>query len=212
MFTWWESLSIVSQIFVCIAAPATLVLLIQTVMMFIGIGDDAADGLDSVEILSEGSIADGDGVFGEDIVEVDADVSGLDGLRIFTVRGIVAFMVVFGWVGLVLDRAGVKLWISLPAAVASGFVMMLILALLMRWVMSLRNDGNIDNRNALGTSGTVYLTVPAARSGTGKVNVLIQGSYVERDAVTDESQPIPTGMEIVVIGISGQTTLVVKRK
>ncbi len=212
MFAWWESLSIVSQVFVCIAAPATLVLLIQTVMMFLGIGDDASDGLDSVEILSEGSIADGDGVFGEDVVEVDTDISGLDGLRIFTVRGIVAFMVVFGWVGLVLDRAEVKLWISLLVAAVSGFAMMLILALLMRWVMSLRNDGNIDNRNAVGTSGTVYLTVPAARSGTGKVNVLIQGSYVERDAVTDESQPIPTGMEIVVIGISGQTTLVVKRK
>ena len=45
-----------------------------------------------------------------------------------------------------------------------------------------------------------------------EVNILLQGTYVERDAVTDENDPIVTGAEIVVVGISGQTTLVVKRK
>ena len=90
--------------------------------------------------------------------------------------------------------------------------MMYIIAALMRGVMKLRNDGNIDNKNALGTSGKVYLAIPPSRSGEGKVNVLLQGSYVEREAVTDENEAIPTGAEIVVTGISGQTTLVVKRK
>ena len=78
--------------------------------------------------------------------------------------------------------------------------------------MKLRNDGNLDNKNALGTSGRVYLTVPPSRSGEGKVNVLLQGSYVELEAVTDEIEAIPTGTEVVVTGISGQTTLVVKKK
>ena len=41
---------------------------------------------------------------------------------------------------------------------------------------------------------------------------MLQGSYVERDAVTDDEETIPTGSEVVVIGLSGQTTLVVKRK
>ena len=76
----------------------------------------------------------------------------------------------------------------------------------------LRSDGNLDNRNALGVSGKVYLTVPAKRGGEGKVNILLQGSYVERNAVTDEAEPLTTGSEIVVIGLSGQSTLVVKRK
>ena len=58
----------------------------------------------------------------------------------------------------------------------------------------------------------MYLTVPASRSGEGKVNVLLQGSYVEREAVTDEDTPLPTGAEVIVVGVSGQTTLVVKRK
>jgi hypothetical protein len=41
---------------------------------------------------------------------------------------------------------------------------------------------------------------------------MLQGAYVERNAVTDEAESIPTGSEIIVVGISGQTSLVVKRK
>jgi membrane protein implicated in regulation of membrane protease activity len=78
--------------------------------------------------------------------------------------------------------------------------------------MKLRSDGNADNRNAVGTAGKVYLTIPPSRSGEGKVQVMLQGSYVERNAVTDDTDAIPTGSEIIVVGVSGQTDLVVRRK
>lgn len=201
MLVWWESLSLASQIFACVAIPATIVLLIQTVLMLVGIGLEA-DG---------GDIAIGDSV-DADAPEFDVDLEGMDALRIFSIRGIIAFLVVFGWVGFVMDGANVRLLITVPVAAVSGFAMMLVLALLMRTVMRLRNDGNLDNKNALGVSGRVYLTIPPERKGEGKVNVLLQGTYVERDAVTDEENSIPTGCEIVVVGLSGQTTLVVKRK
>ena len=199
MIQWWNSLGLASQIFYCVAIPSTLVLLIQTVLLFLGIGDDGGDDL------PDGAIdADGDGL--------PDDVAGFEGLRVFTLRGIIAFLVVFGWVGVAMDAASVKLLITLPVAFLCGAVMMLALAFLIRSVMRLRSDGNADNRNAIGTSGKVYLTVPPSRTGEGKVQLMLQGSFVERNAVTDESEPIPTGCEVVVIGISGQTDLVVKRK
>ena len=219
MFEWWDSLSVISQVFACIAIPATLIMLIQTVMMLIGFDSDSADGADGLDfgemdIDSDIELSDTDGIFGDGILEADTDLdpTGLTDLRIFSVRGIIAFLVVFGWVGVVLDIAGVMFGITLLVATVCGFAMMVLLAVLMRAVMKLRSDGNIDNRNALGVSGKVYLTIPAARTGEGKVNILVQGAYVEREAVTDEAEPIPTGCEIVVIGLSGQTTLVVKRK
>ena len=89
---------------------------------------------------------------------------------------------------------------------------MLLLAFLMKAVMKLRSDGNIDNKNAIGTSGKVYLTIPPARSGEGKVQIMLQGSFVEVNAVTDDETAIPTGAEIVVVAVSGQTDLVVRRK
>ena len=210
MIVWWNSLETALKIFYCVAIPATLVLLVQTVLMFFGFGEDAdadvdadgsADTLDNVE-----------GVFGEN--EVSDVESGFDteGLRIFTLRGIVAFFVVFGGVGVVMLAAEIHLAITMCVAAVSGFAMMLALAFLMRALLKLRNNGNIDNRNAVGTAGKVYLTIPPARSGAGKVQILLQGSLVERSAVTDEESEIPTGCEIVVVSVSSGTDLVVRRK
>ena len=108
--------------------------------------------------------------------------------------------------------AGVPLVITGPVAAICGFFMMVFLAVLMKLVMKLRSDGNLDNRNAIGTAGKVYLTIPAERRGEGKVQIMLQGSFVERNAVTDDAEAIPTGSEIVVVGVSGVTTLIVRRK
>lgn len=209
---WWGAMGMTEQVFTCIAIPFTFILLIQTIMMFIGMGDDG-DGLgddmpDAGEIGNDVS----DGVFGDTEAPDIEDVSGLDGLRIFTVRGIVAFFVVFGWVGAALAAAGAKIYVSIPVSAVCGFAMMLLLSILLRAVMKLRSDGNVDNRNAVGVSGRVQLTIPPARSGEGKVHVMLQGTYVERDAITDEENAISTGAEIVVVGVSGQTTLIVRKK
>ena len=212
---WWSNLGIVLQIFYCIAIPATLVLLIQTVMMFIGIGDDGdgiGDGEMDVDDISDVSDDVSDGVFGEDSVSDTPDESGFGGLRVFTLRGIIAFFVVFGWVGVVMLEAGVHLGITLPVASVCGLAMMIALAFLFKAIMKLRSDGNTDNRNAIGASGKVYLTIPPARSGEGKVQIMLQGSYVERNAVTDEADVIPTGAEVVVVGVSGQLDLIVRKK
>lgn len=211
---WWNLLDAATQVFYCIAIPATLVLLIQTVMLFLGLGE-AADGADDLggDILPDDVELDaGDGIFGADSVADTNDLSDFDGLRVFTIRGIVAFFVVFGWVGIAMRSSGVSLMWTIPVALAAGIAVMIGIAYLLRAVMKLRGDGNIDNRNAVGKECKVHLTVPAERSGQGKVHLVLQGSYVERDAVTDQSEALPTGCEAVVVGLSGQTTLVIEKK
>ena len=194
---WWNALGLAVQIFYCIAIPATLVLVIQTVLMFFGFDDD-------VEME--------DGLF-DDLSDTDLnDVADLESLHIFTLRGIIAFFVVFGWVGVVMQSAGIHLAVTLLVAFLSGLAMMFLIAYLFKAMLNLKSDGTADNRNALGTSGRVHLTIPASRNGEGKVHIMLQGSYVERNAVTDENTSIPTGCEIIVVGTSGQTDLVVKRK
>lgn len=212
MIAWWNTLELATQIFYCIAIPSTLVLLIQTLMLFLGIGDDADGGLDDVPDTTLDTPDTGDGVFGENAVSDTPDFHGFEGLRLLTFRGIIAFFVVFGWVGVAMNASGAALWLTLPIAFLCGFAIMLLLAILFRATMNLRSDGNTDNRNAIGTAGKVQLTIPPARTGEGKVHVMLQGSYVERNAVTDDTEAIPTGCEIVVVGVSGQTDLVVRRK
>ncbi|MBE6680349.1 MAG: hypothetical protein E7598_07505, partial [Ruminococcaceae bacterium] len=154
----WNSLDFATQVFYCIAIPSTLLLLIQTVLMFIGIGNDADGEVDMDIGNADGEIDDG--VFGDDDVFDVNDAAGLDGLRIFTVRGIIAFFVVFGWTGVAMNSSGAPIFATIPVSVVSGFAMMVLVAFLLRAVMKLRSDGNTDNRNAIGTAGKVHLTIP----------------------------------------------------
>lgn len=208
MIDWWNSLELASQVLYCIAIPSTLVLLIQTVLMFLGI-DNNADGSLDIDIPDTEFES---GIFGQNSVGDLDDASDFGTLHFFTLRGILAFLVIFGWVGIVMQSAGANLLITVIVSVACGFAMMVAIAYLFKLVMRLKSDGTADNRNAMGTAGKVYLTIPPSRSGEGKINIMLQGAYVERNAVTDETDSIPTGCEIIVVGTSGQTSLVVKRK
>lgn len=201
MFEWWESLGDVGRIFACVAIPSTVILFLQTILMLIGIGggsldsDDADTGVDTE--------LDNDG---------DADTELDGGLRLFSFRGIIAFLTVLGWVGIL----GVRLEWSVPVIVISsllsGFVAMVAIALLSRLIFALQADGTEDLQHALGVAGTVYLRIPPSREGRGKVNIMLDGRLVEKDAVTDEAEMLNYGEQIVVIGISGGTELIVRKK
>ena len=65
MFEWWNSLGITMQVFYCIAIPATLIIVIQTILLMIGIGH----GGEGVEF-SDTSGIDGLG----DVPDMPADI------------------------------------------------------------------------------------------------------------------------------------------
>lgn len=218
MVQWWQSLTLAQEIFAYVAIPATLLLIIQTVLLLLGLGDHDADtdastpdhdfsfDHDAHVELSDSH----DGVFGED--HPDDVFHGDSGLRLFTLRGLVAFFAVLGWTGLTLLRQNVSLPLSVGIAVAAGLIALVLVAMVMRWFYKSQNSGNMELRNALGISGTVYITIPPARQGQGKINLVLQNQYSELSAVTDNETPILSGTEVTVVGISGINTLVVKPK
>lgn len=208
MLEWWEALGSAGQVFACIAIPATVMLLIQMVLTLIGLGGDEGDA--DVE-------AEADGI--DDGIEIDDADEAFErgdvfdgGLRLFTLRGLIAFFSVMGWVGTICCGSGLHLALSILISVASGFLAMTVLALLMKWLFSLQYDGTENVREALGVSGTVYLRIPPARTGKGKINAIIQGKLCEKYAVTDEETMINVDEEVTVVGISGEETLIVRRK
>lgn len=209
MTVWWEELVPIGKFFACIAIPFTLALIIQIVLTLIGLGSGDGD----VDIDTDGDFdadVDADGDFDADSA---SDADGMDsGLKIFSIRGMIAFFAIFGWTGLTMLSSGAANWLSILVAFAAGVAAMLVIAYTFKLFGKLQSDGTIDIKNALGKSGTVYITVPAHRKEKGKVNILLQGTYSELDAVTDEDESITFGREIVVIGISGQNTLIVKSK
>ena len=131
-------------------------------------------------------------------------------LHLFTVRGVVAFLVLFGWGGLCLCQAGVPGFLAVFLAIPIGFAGMVGIALAVREVLRLQYDGTLDLRNAVGLTGQVYLTVPPARTGEGKVTVSVPEQLRELDARTDFPAPIPTGSPVRVSGLAGRDTLLVE--
>jgi hypothetical protein len=70
-----------------------------------------------------------------------------------------------------------------------------------------QSEGTLNIQNAVGQSGTVYLTIP--ESGTGVVNVTVQGALRTLDAASENGQRIATGKMVKVVGVAAGKILVV---
>ena len=134
------------------------------------------------------------------------------GLRVFTLRGFIAFFSIFGWCGLACLQGDFSIPLSLVLSVSAGSVSMLSIALLLKAALKLQSVGTISLANAIGKSATVYMRVPAQRTERGKVNVIVQESYIEADALTDEPVDLPTGCQVTVVGLVDPHTLLVAAK
>jgi len=206
-------------IFFVIAASSTIILLIQTILAAIGFaGNDAEIDIDNA----------GTGVETDADIDLDADVdadvdsdSGFaergqapvhdNGFRLFTVKGIMSFLMMGSWVGFVLSRSGIPEFIAALFALLSGAVTLVGIAKVMQWLMRLQGDGTLKIKNALGQTGQVYIRIPAGETGMGKVNVTVQERLCEFDAVTEEPEMIKTGEAVYVTDIRAGNILVVEK-
>ncbi len=213
MITWWNELQLIQQIFAVIALPATVILLIQTVMLLFGLGGE-----------NDSSDASGDAAFDADAdsgfeLDVDSDVDSLDqdgsgnleadaGVRIITIRGLVAFFAIGGWTGVALIDLGASDVIASLAALAAGFVALLMVAWIIWLLLRLSASGNVNIGNAIGQTGTVYLRIPGGFSGSGKVTITVQGRSREIDALTRYPEDLATGTQIQVTERRGSSVVV----
>lgn len=251
--TWWNGMSLLQQIFAAAAIPATIVLLIQTVLLLIGLGGahdmdhGEADheighgpGFDHDHDLDHGHGFDHDHDLdhphdfghahdhGIDHGQSDGhfepgthnDVNSVhhhggahhaSGLRLFTLRGIVALFAVGGWLGVAMCDIGLDPFLSVGIALIGGSAALVFCALIIKWSLGLQENGTVSVRNAIAHVGTVYIPIPPERSGVGKVSITVQERLLELDALTDEKEKIPTGTEVQVISVTSKNELVVRR-
>ena len=73
----------------------------------------------------------------------------------------------------------------------------------------MKHSGTLSLSNAIGATGSTYLTIPAARAGLGKVHVRVQGGIKELDAMTEDLAYIPTGTLVKVTRIIDDRILLV---
>ncbi|MDE6579957.1 MAG: NfeD-like protein [Ruminiclostridium sp.] len=220
---WWNGLKLVEQVLYCIAIPASLILVIQTVIMLLGLGHggegfnpsdtsgfDTPDSLDvdtSVDLPSDGSI-DTDVDLSNHDINNPADLADF---RLLSVQSVIAFLTIFGWSGITAISNGMADWAALLLAAVLGFGAMFIVAKVIQWSSKLAQNGTFNVKNLLGENGTVYIPIPEKGKGMGKINISCGERFMEYDAITEEQEMLKTGEQVTVVDIIGGSTLVVER-
>ena len=149
----------------------------------------------------------------DDGLDMDADGAALDHIdhgfldfNLFSIRSILAFLTVFGWGGVMWGHHG---WIGFIGAFAAGTATMFLTALVIWGLMKLQTSGTVSNRQFVGQTGSVYLSIPGGRTDSGKVTIRFKGATRELKAVADE--PIPNGSAVVVVELLADSVFLVKK-
>lgn len=140
--------------------------------------------------------------------EVDADTGA--GFQFFTFKNTVAFFTIFGWSGIACMDAGYSKTTVIIISMICGLVMMTLMATMFYYISKLVSSGTLKMKNALHAIGEVYLTIGANRSNMGKVQVKVQNSLRELEALTDHDTDLTQGMVIKVVEVTSNGILIVE--
>jgi len=155
-------------------------------------------------------IGGGDTDMEADASDFEADDGGV-GFQFFTFKGIVAFFTIFGWSGVTCIDNGLSTGITLVISIIAGLIMMFLTSLLFYWMHKMSESGTLKIKNAIGVVCEVYLPIGAKRSSIGKVQIKVQGSLRELDAVTDNEEELKSGTIVKVTEIISTEILLVQK-
>ena len=152
------------------------------------------------------------GVVHDDAVHAAHDVhhgdgAPHDGLHLFSFRALTAGLAFFGVGGLAGLATPFGALAAIPLALVFGGAAMLGVAAATRAMLKLEDDGTVQIEGAVGLSGDVYLSIPPARGGVGKVHVVLQNRLVELQAVTTHTDALPTGSRVLIIDVVDADTV-----
>ena len=182
MTEWWTSLDLFMKILWCIAIASSLIFIIETVLTFIGA--DVEMDMDT------------------DFDMPDGGFEGDPSMNLYTFRNLVNFLLGMSWTAILLQEQIASKALLMVIAFAVGTLLVFAVMMMFKGLSKMQQSGNIDlYKSAVGCNGKVYLTVPAERKGSGKVQISINDSIREYDALTDSEDDLKTGTSIKVVEV-----------
>ena len=190
MTEWWTSLDLFMKILWCIAIASSLIFIIETVLTFIGADVE-------MDMDTDFDIADG-------------GFEGDPSMNLYTFRNLVNFLLGMSWTAILLNEQMKSKALLMLIAFAVGAAIVFAVMMMFKGLSKMQQSGNINVfESAVGCSGKVYLTVPGERKGQGKVQININNSVREYDALTDSEDDLKTGTSIKVTEVLDASTLLV---
>ena len=184
LMTAFQGMDTLQQVFWVCAIVASLIFIIQFVLMLIGLDHSDID-LD---------IHDGDTL----------DLGG--SLNLFTIKNVIGFFVGFGWSGVCFYNSITSMPLLLIVSLLIGCVFVAMFVLIYKQTRKLDKDGTFKISACLNKTATVYLRIPAGCEGKGKVQISINGSVHEIDALSDEDE-IKSGQTVKIVEIVDHETV-----
>lgn len=152
------------------------------------------------------------GADGDDLGDVDAEIDGDTGVgfQFFSFKNLVAFFTIFGWSGIASLDAGNSNSLTVIISFLCGLLMMFVMAALFYYISKLTSSGTLNMDNALFSIGEVYLSIGAKRSRVGKIQIKVQGTLRELEALTDYETDLKQGDIIIVTAVTKNGMLIVE--
>ncbi|NJM26962.1 MAG: serine protease [Bacteroidia bacterium] len=183
-----NSLDPVLKTFWFIAIPTSLIFIIQTIVTFVGV--DASDGLH----------ADFDG---------DLSGGGDHTFQLFSLRNLINFLLGFSWSGISFFDYISNTIVLILVSFGIGAFFVYLFFVIIKQLVKLAEDNSFKITKTLNQTAEVYLSIPARKSGTGKIMISVNGSVRELDAITEQER-IPTGANVRVVKIESPNLVVVE--
>lgn len=168
-----------------IALPVSIFFLLQTISTFIGLSGS----------------------------ETDADTDSSDGdmpFELFTLRNLINFLLGFSWTGISFYQAVENKTILIGISVLVGLLFVGVFFFLIKQILKLSEDNSFKIENTLNKTAEVYLTIPEAKSGKGKIQISVNGSFHELDAITNSSEKLTSGSAVKVVAVDHNLVIVEK--
>ncbi len=190
MLELYQNLEPALKAFWSVALVSSLIFLIQTIMTFVGM-DTAHGGMD----------ADFSGDAGH-------DASGP--FQLFSFRNLINFLLGFSWSGITFYQTFSSKLVLIVVAVMVGVGMVALFAYLISLLVRLAEDNSFNIEDTLQQTAQVYLPIPPAHSGNGKIQISVKGAIHELNAVT-AGEKIETGAMVRVTDVLENNLLLVEK-
>ena len=139
--------------------------------------------------------------------DFEMDAAGV--FHMFTLQGLLSFIMMFGIFGLAVSQSGnnTSAVLAVLAGTAAGTASMYLVAKVFQAMQSLESDGTVVHNKALGARGTVYRRINPNKPG--QVQVEFQGALRTMSARSDdEAATLETGSLIEVVDTIGEILIV----
>lgn len=136
------------------------------------------------------------------------DIDTEEGFQLFSFRNLINFLLGVGWTGASLYSAVTNKTLLILISVGVGAAFVYIFFTIIRQIQKLAENNSFRIESTINQNAEVYLTIPANKSGKGKVLISIKGSVRELEAIT-EGDPILSGTIVRVSGIANENVLIV---